>query len=241
MQNVGVGLCSPTASAIAKAHCENKLCVAEASMICGVMEMIRRGIALDGIQRDILAVAYMAWQRGPESDSSKPSSIASEMETALFRSDSDWEDFFRMSIEPQLDRNWNYPSDFTRLAYEPCFSGLAGRLSMEWLRGYPSLNLHVQTELLACALRNAPRKQVRELFVDIRERAHANHATRLLWLSADYVVDLENRRSALAAAAAENPEFIWILRDRIVSQSGQRFDRCSLDHLEFIVESFGNH
>ena len=229
----------PSASRIVEVHCENEYCVAEAPMICGVMVMFRRGIGLDGIKRDTLAAAYMAWQRGPESDSSKPSPLASAMETVLFRSDSDWEDYFRTSIEPQLDRNRNYPSDLTRLTYEPCFSGLASHLSMEWLRRYPALKLHVQTELLACALRNAPCDQVCELVLDLRDRAHPDQATRLLWLSADYVVDLENRRSKLAVAAAEHPELIWILRDRIVSGNGQRFDRLSIDHLKFIVESFG--
>ena len=231
----------PLASRIVEVHCENEYCVAEAPMICGVVEMFRRGLALDGIERDTLAAAYMAWQRGPESDSSKPHSIASAMETVLFRSGSDWEDFFRTSIEPQLDRNHNYPNDLTRLAYEACFSDLAGRLSMEWLRRYPGLNLNVQTELLASALRNAPRKEVHELVVDLRKRDHPDLATKLLWLSADYVVDLQDRRPALAAAAAENPEFIWILRDRIASERGQRIDRISLDHLEFVVEAFGDH
>ena len=231
----------PPASRIVEAHCEDEHCVAEAPIIAGIAEMLRRGCPITGIERDTLAAAYMAWQRGPESDSSNPSSIASAIEAVLFRSDSDWEGFFRTSIEPQLDRNRNYPSDLNRLTYEACLSGLAGRLSVEWLRRYPALNLHVQTELLACALRNAPRKEVRELAVDLRKRGHPDQATCLLWLSADYVVDLENRRSELALAAAKHPELIWILRDRIVSGNGQRFDRLSTDHLEFIVESFGNH
>ena len=231
----------PSAFRIAEVHCENRYCVAEAPMIAGIAEMLRHDRSLTEIDRDTLAAAYMAWQRGPESDSSSLNSIAAEMETALFRSDGDWEDFFRTSIEPQLDRNRNYPNELSRLAYETCFSGLAGRLSVEWLRRYPALNLHAQTELLACALRNAPRKVARELVVDRRERAHPDSATLLLWLSADYVVDLEDRRSTLASAAAEHPEFIWLLRGRIAPESGQRFDRFSLDHLEFVVEAFGAH
>ena len=149
----------PPASKIVEVHCENEYCVAEAPMICGVMEVFRRGLPLEGIEREALAAAHMAWQRGPESGSSKPHPIASAMETVLFRSDADWENFFRTSIEPQLDRNRNYPNDLSRLAYEACFSCLAGRLSVEWLRRYSALNLHVQTELLACALRSAPRNQ----------------------------------------------------------------------------------
>ena len=231
----------PSASGIVEVHCEDKCCVAEAPMICGVMEMFRRGLAFDGIERDTLAAAYMAWQRGPESGSSKPNPIGTAMETVLFRNDTDWEEFFRTSIEPELDRDRSYPSDLTRLAYEACFSDMAGRMSTEWLRRHPGLNLHVQTELLACALKNAPRNQLRELAVDLRERTHPDLATRLLWLSADYVVDLENRRPELAAAAAEHSEFIWILRDRVASNTGQGFDRFSLSHLAFVVESFGDH
>ena len=229
----------PSASRIVEFHCKNEDHVAEAPMICGVMERFGRGIGLDEIERDTLAAAYMAWQFGPESDSPEPSAIASAMESVLFRSDADWEDFFRTIIEPHLDCNHRYPNDLPRLAYEPCFSSLAGRLSMEWLRHYPVLNLHVQTELLACALRNAPREEARELVIDLRERAHPDQATRLLWLSADYVVDLENRGSELASATVEHPELIWIIRDRIVSGKGQGFDRLSIDHLEFIVKSFG--
>ena len=229
----------PSASKIAEVHCENKHLVAEAPMICGVMEVVRRGRALDGIDQDALAAAYMAWQRGPKSDTSEPNSITSAMEAALFRSDANWEVHFRTSIELQLDRDRHYPTELHRLTLETRFSNLAGRLSIDWLLRYPALNLHVQTELLACALRNAPRDEVRDPIVDLRGRVHLDHATRLLWLSADYVVDLENRRSALAAAAAEHPEFIWIVRDRIAPENGQRFDRFSLDHLVFIVEAFG--
>ncbi len=231
----------PSASRIAETHCENGRCVAEAPMIAGIAEILRRGLPLTGIDRDTLAAAYMAWRRGPEFGSSKLQSVGSEIETALFKSDSDWEDFFRTSIEPQLDRKRNFPSDLSRLMCDVSFSDLASRLSIEWLRGYPMLNLDVQANLLACALGNAPRKAGQELAVDFRERAHPDLATRLLWLSADYVVDLENRRSALANAAAEHPKFIWILRDRIVSQGGQRFDRFSIDQLEFIVAYFGEH
>lgn len=231
----------PSATMIVEAHCEDEYCVAEAPMIAGITEMLCRSRPLTGIERDTLAAAYMAFQRGPESDSSNPSSIASAMEAVLFRSDSDWEVFFRTSVEPQLDRNRNYPSDLNRLTCETRFSGLAGRLSMKLLRRYPALSLHVQTELLACALRNVSRNEVRELVVDSREHAHPDRASALLWLSADYVVDLHHRRPALAAAAADHPEFIWLLRDRIAPDSGQRFASFALDHLEFIVESFGGH
>ena len=229
----------PAASRIAEAHCENEHCVAEASMICGVTEVLRRGHSLDEIDRVTLAATYMAWQRGPESESAVPNPVDSALEAAIFKGDADWEAHFRRSIEPQLDRNRSHPSELYRLTRDTRFSAFAGRLSVDWLRRYATLSLHVQTELLACALKNTPREEMRALLIDTRDRAHPDHATELLWLSADYVIDLEERRQSLEGTAAEHPAFIWVVRDRIAPENGQRFDRLSLDHLVFIVEAFG--
>ena len=229
----------PSASMIAEAHSEDEYCLAETPMIAGIAEMLRSGRPLAGIDRTALAAAYMAWQRSFEPYPLELGSIGPQMEAALFRNDTDRENHFQTSIEPQLDRNRSHPVDLDRLTREPCLADLAGLLSVDWLRRYPALNLHVQTKLLTCALRNAPHDEVRELVFDLRERPHPDDATRLLWLSAEFVVDLENRRPALAAAAAEHPEFIWIVRDRIAPESGQRFDRFSLRHLVFVVEAFG--
>ena len=229
----------PAASRIAKAHCENERCVAEASMICGVAEMLRQGHSLDKVDGATLAATYMAWQRGPESESAVPNPVDSALEAAIFQGDADWEAHFRRSIEPQLDSNRSHPNELCRLTRETRFSAFAGRLSVEWLRRYATLSLHTQTELLICAIENAPREEMRALLIDMRDRAHPDRATELLWLSADYVIDLEERRQSLAGAAAEHPEFIWAVRDRIATENGQRFDRLSINHLVFIVEAFG--
>ena len=61
----------------------------------------------------------------------------------------------------------------------------------------------------------------------------------MLWLSARYVVDLENRRQALENAAKRHPDFIWSVRDRVAPRDRERFDLRSLEHLVFIVEAFG--
>ena len=251
----------PGAARIAEVHCANGYCVAEAPMICGVAELLRRGHSLHGIDRNTLAAAYMAWQDGAESDEAKRrlsfsvldmmsrngpeigaqqlDSIGSALEAALFETDGDWEAHFRTSIEPHLDRNSGHSMELGRLIHEDRFSALAGKLSVEWLRRYLSLNLNVQTDLLTCALRNATREDVRQMLDEIRQRADPDRETQLLWLSADFVVDLQARRSVLEAAAAEHREFIWDVRDRVAPRGGERFERLSLEQLVFIVEVFG--
>lgn len=229
----------PTASEIAQAHAENKHYGAKASMICGVAELLRGGRALDGIDRAAIASAYVAWQRWPEPDSADQKSIGLALEEVLFRSEADWEAHFRTSIEPQLDGDHSHPSELYRLTHEPPFSALAARLSIDWLRRYSTLNLHVQTELLACALSNAPDDQMRELIIEVRDRTHPDQGTELLWMSAEYVVNLEECRPVLETTAAEHRNFIWIVRDRAIPRGGQPFERLFLDHLAFIVEGFG--
>ena len=229
----------PNAERIAQAHSESKLGVAEAPMICGVAETLRLGRPLEGIDRETLAASYMAWRLGPESESVALNTIGEALECALFYDDLDWETHFRTSIEPYLDRNHHHPGELYRLAHEARFAELAGCLSVDWLRRYTALNLRVQTKLLTCVLKDAPKDEMRALFVDIRDRAHPDDATELLWLSADYIVNLEHRRSALEDAAKEHPNFIWSVRDRVAPRDGERFDGCSLEQLVFVIEAFG--
>ncbi len=231
----------PSASRIAEAHCQGKLWPAEAAMICGVEELLRRGRPIDGIDRATLAAVYMAWQRAPETGRRDGGDIDKPLEEVLFGNDADREDHYRTSIEPQLAADVVHVDELYRLTTDPDLAGLAGRLAVDWLRRYPSLRCSTQKELLACALDRAEEEKVRALVLDRQSAVHHDLETKLLWLSADYVVNLENRRPALAAAAVEHPEFIWILRDRVVSNAGQGFDRFSLGHLAFVVESFGDH
>ena len=60
-------------------------------------------------------------------------------------------------------------------------------------------------------------------------------------MSVDYVVDFESHRGALAAAAPDDPDLLWFIRNRIARESGERFADFSIAHLVFIVETFGTH
>ena len=231
----------PSPSRIAKAHSDNKLYAGEAVMICGLAEMLRLGHSLEGIDPATRAAAYMSLRTGPDRDSTEAILISEALEESLFHSDGDWEAHFRTCIEPQLDKNLEHPCEIYHLTQETCLAGLAGRLSLDWLRRYPALHFQVQSKLLPCALKNAPEDELRALLTDVRGRTHPDHETELMWLSADYAVDLNERRPALEAAATDHREFIWSIRDRLaLRRDSECFDGFSLAHLVFIVEAFGN-
>ena len=237
----------PTASSVADVHSQGKHWPAEAVMICGIEELLRRGKPIRAIDRNTLAAVYMAWRRAPATGRKDGIDLGTALEEVLFESAADWEDHFRTSIEPQLAADLDPVDELYRLTTDPELAGPAGRLAVEWLRRYPALRCSTQADLLACAFDCAEEETVRALTLDRQSAVDADRQTTLLWLSADYAVDFENRRDTLLQAAAHEPEFIWLVRDRIApdrrdrSESGQRkrVARFSLAQLSYIVEAFG--
>lgn len=231
----------PSASGIAEIHCENRQYPAESAMICAAIEMLRKGQTLCGIERETLAATYMAWQRLPRSLRRLRTDVGAALEPILFVREADWEAHFRTSIEPQLSCNREHVVEFGRLAHEPALAGLAGRLAINWLRAYPALSAATQKQLLACALKSAPRDALRALLVGRRAAIRPDQEADPLWLSMEFAVEFEDRREALRSAVGDNPDLIWAVRDRIGPPHDWRFARYSLDHLVFIVEAFGTH
>ena len=237
----------PTASSIADVHSQGKHWPAEAVMICGVEELLRRGQPIRAIDRNTLAAVYMSWQRAPATGRRDGIDFGKSLEEVLFKSDTNWENHFRTSIEPQLAADVVHVDELCRLTTDPDLAALAGRLAVEWLRRYPSLRCSTQKELLACALDCAERNAVRALTLDRQSAAHPDRETTLLWLSADYAVDFERRRDTLLEAAANEPTFIWHIQDRIApdrhdhsdSDRGKRLALLSVAQLSYIVEAFG--
>ena len=229
----------PSSREISETHCENKYWIAEPSMICGVAEMLRRGRPLDAIDRKTLAAAYMACQRDPQSNAVEGIDIGAELEKTLFRNEAEWKEHFRESIEPQMDRGHEHVSELYRLTHDSELAGLAGRLSVDWLRRYPAMPLSDQTELLDCALQNAPRDVVRALVVTGRATVHPSYGSMLLWLSADFAIDFDDCQTRLQEAAAGDLALLWIIRDRVAPRESSRFDKFTVNQLAFIVEAFG--
>ena len=231
----------PTACKIAQTHSENKYWKVEAPMICGVAEMLRRGQPIDSINRDTLAAVYMAWQEAPESNAVEGIDIGSVLENTLFKCEADWEAHFRMSTEPQLTRNRGHVRELYRLANDARLANLAGRLAVDWLHRFPTLHYDTQEELLSCALECAHHEKVLPLVAERRTNAHGDREESLLWISADYAVDFDKCRGALLEAAADDPEFLWFIRDRVAPRRSERFALFSVDQLAYIVKAFGEH
>lgn len=91
----------PSAADIAHIHTEQRCYVAEAPMICGIAELLRRGQPIDAIDHQTLAAVHMAWRRAPECLDRDPIDIGPSLEAALFANENDIETHFRLSAARQ--------------------------------------------------------------------------------------------------------------------------------------------
>ena len=214
---------------------------ADGPMICGIAEMLRRGLPIDRIDRRTLRAVYMAWRLAPEIGLEEHVDINSALEGLLFTSKEEIESHFRTCIEPQLECDRSHIVELHRLGDASAFGELAGPLSVEWLRSYPALNGTAQAELMECAVWHVHRDTLRELVADCLARSHPDKETRLLWWSVAYWVDLDGYREELYELAADDRDFVWFVREWTGSESGEYLPRLSLAQLVFIVEAFGTH
>ena len=235
----------PNTSEIVWLYCRNVEHEAESSMICGVAEMLRRGIAINSINRDILLAVYKAWRRrGIVSKVRVHNDIGPALEKVLFSTESDWETYYRVSIETQLDRRAIIGNELRRLSADDALTKLAGRLAIEWLREYTDLSHLTQKELFDCMFRHSGREAIQVLVKQKLAEIDQSSDGWLIWLSIAFVIDFDKHREILRESAVKHYHLLWFIRERISidgavgDKRGQPLTEFSLDQLAFIIQSF---
>ena len=231
----------PMAKDIAESHAQGKYYYAEEPMICGIAEMVRQELPIDTLEHGILAAVYMAWEWAPESGTEGQVDIGPAVEAVLFKDERNVENHFRTSIEPKLAANIPHLARLERLTHDSRWKQLGGCLSVEWLQKFPELPVAVATQLMSCAVNNAPRARVADLFVDWTTDDAPDDETLLLWLSGAFIVDFDQHRSDLEKAAATHRELIWQIRARLGDDDQVVMSHLTVAQLRFIVDRCGPH
>jgi len=229
----------PSARVIADHHADDRYWYVELPLVCGVAERLRLGIPLDDLPLPTREAALMAWRRCPESNIVGGVDLKPLEASVLVDRDA-IERFFRDSIEPQLERKRAHLYDLYFLSHDPRWKALAGTLAIEWLRRFPNLPAIAEAELLACAARHVDIAALRALIRDKRSGTHRDYDAMLSWLALDFLADFDDRLSDLEAAAEEDRDFLWFIRNKV---SGERDDperRLSVAQQTFIVERFSH-
>jgi hypothetical protein len=231
----------PGAEDIARLHAERRHWTVEEPMICGAAEMIRRGLPLEALPRSVLNAVMMAWRRSSESHVVGGVNIGPALVAAVFTNEAEIEAHFRRSIESQLlAMDKTHVEDLYWLCQTPDWAGLAGRLCAEWLIKYPGLPERIMAEMLHCALDKADYGALASMLAASRSMPAADFDALRLWLTAEFELNFEASRDALAAAAADASDFFWILRPRLERQRHSLRSDLSVAQLSFVVSAFAS-
>ncbi|MNU30107.1 hypothetical protein D3C71_185890 [compost metagenome] len=231
----------PSALEISESHAQNRHWTIEEPLICGIAEMVRRGMPLTDLPHGVLASAMMAWRRSTESNVVGGVDIGASLEAALFTSDAEIEAHFRRSLEPQLSAGprRDHVYDLYSLTHTREWSHIAGRLCAEWVIRYPALPDSIMRDLLNGALDMAEPSELAAMLHASRAGPAASYDALRLWLTADFDLDFAPTRADVSQAASDDPAFFWILRPRIERHRHTLRADLSISQLEFVVSTFG--
>ena len=237
----------PKMPEIVNLHFRDQKHDAEYSMICGVAEMLRRGVSLDEVKRDVLITVYTAWRLGYAPKVAEHNNIGPVLEEELFSADMDWEMYFRTCIETQLSHYKIVRFELNSLCNNPALTKLTGKLVIDWLRKYTDLSPITHKELVHCMLQHSERNAIQELVSQQLETHDENVDRWLLWLSVAFVVDFETHRETLQGAAIKYNRLLWFIKERtsidgsVSEKRGQPLTEYSLEQLTFIIQSFAEY
>lgn len=122
----------------------------------GCLVMFRRGLSLEGLDKDILLAVKTQARFSNEYGEGERERFEAAIDRVVMFSPSETEAFARSFIGASL--NAEGPDQLWWLSAEERFHGLAGPLAVEWLSGYPDLPLQKLESLFEIAVQFAPRE-----------------------------------------------------------------------------------
>lgn len=124
-----------------------------------------------------------------------------------------WDAYARLLIEPQLRRRASYPTGLWEVLAAP----RGTTLSADWLRAFPRMAAESEEALIDHLLREGSASS-RDVLIEVakrRRRAHRlDDRRRLNWQAVELILGVAPKED-VAARAAENRNFLWVLRDRM--------------------------
>ncbi|KQN27300.1 hypothetical protein C8J42_101609 [Sphingomonas sp. PP-CE-1A-559] len=227
----------PTARQIAEAHAKGKSYPIETVLIAGVSEMLRTGQPLSDLPRQNIDSVFMAWRRDPASNTEDSLGIEDALVNLCLGTPEDQEQFYRTSIEPDLEANARHVYDLYYLTHLLPMVPLAAQLCREWLSRFPMMPATIMSGLVPSVLAG-DLADIRQTVVQCRAQTCADIDALFLWLALDFMADFADRETDLRAAAADRPEFLWNLRSVIQTPTGSRLSTLSAEQLGYIVSAF---
>lgn len=201
----------PTAAQIAESFAQGRSWPAALILVAALNERLRGGRGFADLPDERVLAGLIELVGGLLSDNGwKP--LHAALSEELVRRGA-WEAYARLLIEPQLKRRASYPTGLWEVLAAPGGTALAA----DWLRSLRRMAAEPEEVLIDHLLREGSASS-RDVLVEValrRRRARAlDDRRRRNWQAVELILGLAPQES-VAARAAENRDFLWILRDRM--------------------------
>ena len=136
--------------------------------------------------------------------------IGPALEAIVFRDPARSAAFVRDLVTPQLAADARPITFLHRVTRRGGPHAINAKLGLEWLVAFPNVHLETQMELFEMALDGDPAPL--DPIVEQRLATAGEVDAERFWLSCAFVRDLPAFRARVAAAAANDPDFLWAMR-----------------------------
>lgn len=160
------------------------------------------------------------------------------LEQSVFLSAKHREDFARLWIEPSLSTGISHVSGLYELAHDEQWQATGVALVPEWLRKFSSLPGSIESELVDCLTYSGKFVSLASIAAERSTTVFRNEEHMFAWLAIDVLVRFDTVRPDLLDIGTQNPEFIWLLRDRFQLERRGPLIPVSIAQARWIISEF---
>lgn len=205
---------NPTATQIAESFAQSRSWPAALIVVAALNERLRGGHGFADLPDERVQAGLIELVGGLFSDDEwKP--LHTALSDELVRRGT-WEAYARLLIEPQLRRRASYPTGLWEVLVAPDGTTFAA----DWLRAFPRLAAEPEEVLIDHLLREGS-ASCRDVLVEVAKRRRRarrlDDRRRLNWQAVELILG-GAPQDYVAARAAENRNFLWVLRDRMAQR-----------------------
>ena len=207
----------PSLAEISDSHSHGEIWCVSYPLIAGMLQRLRStrgftGIAADTLQKALLICVQQRVGIHREEDVTE---LRVALEHAVASTLKDKRALLRSWIEPYLNSGRSPHHELQSVEHIPLWSEAAESLAREWLISFPQMSLQAETELVNALARSGDSSAIVEVarLRDLTVYTNEDHA--LAWLAIDVVYRFDEVHMNLSDIGRDDPEFLWLLRDRM--------------------------
>jgi hypothetical protein len=229
----------PTPVEITKGFAEGRTWNYCFAIMAGLLERQRAGKGFSDLTPKVRTTGLLLCHddRGMCVDDNLPA-LREALEAIVIPTAKDREDFARLWIEPSLAAGCSHVSGLHMLAYDEKWQPTGATLAGDWLMSYPNLPENIELELADCLTHSGALATLASTAATRASAVFRNFDHMLAWLAIDVLVRFDAVLKDLAGIGAQNPEFIWFLRNRLQLERRGSMLPLSPSQVKWIVSEF---